>query len=69
MIDNSLNRLTTSSNYASSESVQLLSAQDNLIQTDTAGVATQLSTAETQQAALSQIIAALDQQGTLFNRL
>jgi flagellar hook-associated protein 3 FlgL len=69
VIDNSLNRLTTSSNYASSESVQLLSAQDNLIQTDTAGVASQLSTAETQQAALSQIIAALDQQGTLFNRL
>ncbi|HZD51366.1 MAG TPA: flagellar hook-associated protein FlgL [Silvibacterium sp.] len=69
VIDNSINRLTASSNYASSESTQLLSAQDNLIQTDTASVATQLSTAETQQAALTQIIAALDQQGTLFQAL
>ena len=69
VIDNSLNRLTTSSNYASAESVQLLSAQDNLIQTDTAGVASQLSTAETHQAALTQVIAALDQQGNLFQRL
>ena len=69
VIDNSINRLTASSNYASSESTQLLSAQDNLIQTDTASVATQLSSAETQQAALTQIIAALDQQGTLFQAL
>jgi flagellar hook-associated protein 3 FlgL len=69
VIDNSINRLTASSNYASSESVQLLSAQDNLIQTDTASVATQLSTAETQQAALTQVIASLEQQGNLFQRL
>jgi flagellar hook-associated protein 3 FlgL len=69
VIDNSINRLTASSNYASSESTQLLSAQDTLIQTDTASVATQLSTAETQQAALTQMIAAIDQQGTLFQAL
>jgi flagellar hook-associated protein 3 FlgL len=69
VIDNSINRLTASSNYASQESVQLLSAQDNLIQTDTASVASQLSTAETQQVALTQVIAALDQQGNLFQRL
>jgi flagellar hook-associated protein 3 FlgL len=69
VIDNSLNRLTTSSNYASSESVQLLSAQDNLIQTDVPTVATQLSTAQTQRAALTQVITALDQQGTLFNKM
>jgi flagellar hook-associated protein 3 FlgL len=69
VIDNSINRLTASSNYASSESTQLLSAQDSLLQTDTAGVATQLSTAETQQTALTQVIAALDQQGTLFDAL
>ena len=69
IIDNSINRLTASNNYASSESVQLLSAQNNLIQTDTASVATKLSTAETQQAALTQVIAALDQQGNLFQRL
>jgi len=69
VIDNSLNRLTASSNYASAESVQLLSAQDNLIQTDTASVASQLSLSETQQAALTQVIAALDQQGNLFQRI
>ena len=69
VIDNSLNRLTTSANYASAESVQLLQAQDNLIQTDTAGVASQLSLAETQQAALTQVIASLDQQGNLFQKL
>ena len=69
VIDNSINRLTASSNYASSESVQLLSAQDNLIQTDTASVATQLKTAETQQAALTQVIASIEQQGNLFQRL
>ena len=69
VIDNSINRLAASSNYASSESVQLLSAQDTLIQSDTASVASQLSTAETQQAALTQVIASLDQQGNLFQRL
>jgi len=69
VIDNSINRLTASSNYASSESVQLQSAQDSLIQTDTAQVATQLNMAETQQAALTQVIAALEKQGTLFQAL
>lgn len=69
IIDNSINRLTASSNYSSSESVQLLSAQDDLIQTDTASVATQLSTSETQQTALTQVIAAIEQQGTLFQAL
>ena len=69
VIDNSINRLTASSNYASSESVQLQSAQDDLLQTDTAQVATQLNTAETQQASLTQVIAALEKQGTLFNVL
>jgi flagellin-like hook-associated protein FlgL len=69
VIDNSINRLTASSNYASSESVQLQSAQDTLLQTDTAQVATQLNSTETQQAALTQVIAAIDQQGTLFQAL
>jgi flagellar hook-associated protein 3 FlgL len=69
VIDNSINRLTASSNYASSESVQLLSAQDTLIQTDTAQVATQLNMAETQQSALTQVIAALEKQGNLFQAL
>jgi flagellar hook-associated protein 3 FlgL len=43
--------------------------QDNLLQANTAQVATELSSAETQQSALTQVIAAIDQQGTLFNQL
>ena len=68
-LDDSLSRLTAAGNYNSTESTQLQSAQDSLIQTNTAQVATQLSSAETQQAALTQVIAAIDQQGTLFNLL
>ena len=69
IIDDSINQLTAASNYSSSESVQLQSAQDSLLQTDTAQVASQLSSAETQQAALTQVIAAVDQQGTLFGAI
>jgi flagellin-like hook-associated protein FlgL len=69
VIDGSITQLTAASNYSSSESVQLQSAQDALLQTDTAQVASQLSSAETQQAALTQVIAAIDQQGTLFSQL
>lgn len=68
-LDDSITRLTAAGNYNTSESTQLQSAQDSLIQADTAQVATQLSSAETQQAALTQVIAAIDQQGTLFNML
>lgn len=69
ILDNSITRLTASNNYSQSESTQLASEQNSLLQADTAQVATQLSTAETQQAALTQVIAAVDQQGNLFNDL
>jgi len=69
VLDDSVTRLTAAGNYNTSQSTQLASAQDNLIQTNTAQVASQLSSAETQQAALTQVIAAIDQQGTLFNEL
>ena len=69
ILDDSITRFTAAGNYNTSESTQLQSAQDSLIQTDTAQVATQLSSAETQQAALTQVIAAIDQQGTLFSVL
>lgn len=69
ILDDSITRLTTAGDYNSSESIQLKSAQNSLIQTDTAKVATQLSSTETQQAALIQVIAAIDQQGTLFDRI
>ena len=52
ILDNSITRLTASSNYSQSESTQLASAQNTLLQADTAQVASQLSSAETQQAAL-----------------
>lgn len=69
VLDDSIARLTAAGNYNNSESIQLQSAQNGLLQTDTAQVASQLSSAETQQAALTQVIAAIDQQGTLFNEL
>lgn len=69
IIDDSITRLTTAGNFSSGESIQLRSAQNALIQTDTAKAASQLSSTETQQTALIQVIAAVDQQGTLFNQL
>jgi flagellar hook-associated protein 3 FlgL len=68
LIDNSISRLTAAEQYTQSESTQLTSAQTNLLQADVGQVATQLSTAETQQAALSQVIATLGRQ-SLFNDL
>ncbi len=68
-LDDSLTRLTAAGNYDTAESTQLQSAQDSLIQANTAQVATQLSSAETQQSALTQVVAALEKQGTLFNVL
>lgn len=69
VLDDSITRLTAAGNYNTGESTQLQSAQDALLQTNTAQVASQLSSAETQQAALTQVIAAIDQQGNLFNAL
>jgi flagellar hook-associated protein 3 FlgL len=68
VIDNSITRLTSAENYTQSEKTQLTSVQTNLMQADVGQIATQLSTAETQQAALSQVIAALGKQ-SLFNDL
>ncbi|HVJ07573.1 MAG TPA: hypothetical protein VM554_04265 [Acidisarcina sp.] len=68
VIDNSISRLSAAQSAAQSESTQLLSAQTDLIQADYAKVATQLSAAQTQQAALSQVIAKLGK-GSLFDYL
>lgn len=68
-LDDSITRLTAAGNYNATESTQLQAAQDSLLQANTAQVATQLSSAETQQTALTQVIAAIDQRGTLFNVL
>ncbi|HEX4037134.1 MAG TPA: flagellar hook-associated protein FlgL [Acidobacteriaceae bacterium] len=68
VIDNSLSRLSAAESYTQSESAQLTSAQTSLLQANVGEVATGLSTAETQQAALSQVIATLGKQ-SLFNDL
>lgn len=67
-IDNSLTRLSAAETYTQSEQAQVTAAQTSLMQADVGQIATQLSTAETQQAALSQVIAKLGQQ-SLFNDL
>jgi flagellar hook-associated protein 3 FlgL len=68
IIDNSLSRLQAAENYNQSEKTQLIAAQTTLLQADIGQVATQLSTAQTQQAALIQVIATLGKQ-SLFNNL
>lgn len=68
LIDNSMTRLTAAENYTQSESTQLTSSETTLMQADVGQVATSLSTAETQQSALSQVIATLGKQ-SLFNDL
>ncbi|HEY1808275.1 MAG TPA: flagellar hook-associated protein 3 [Acidobacteriaceae bacterium] len=68
LIDNSLTRLSAALNYTQSESTQLTANQTTLMQADVGQIATQLSTAETQQAALSQVIATLGKQ-SLFDDL
>ncbi|HTX42209.1 MAG TPA: flagellar hook-associated protein FlgL [Acidobacteriaceae bacterium] len=68
VIDNSITRLTSAENYTQSEQTQLSSVQTNLLQADVGQIATQLSTAETQQTALSQVIATIGKQ-SLFDDL
>jgi flagellar hook-associated protein 3 FlgL len=68
LIDNSLTRLNAAQSYTQDEATQLTSVQTSLLQADVGQISTQLSTAETQQAALSQVIASLGKQ-SLFNDL
>jgi flagellar hook-associated protein 3 FlgL len=68
VVDNSLTRLTAATDAAGSEKTQLTVAQTNLMQADVAQIATQLSLAETQQAALENVIAKLGG-GSLFDKL
>jgi len=67
-LDNSMTRLTSASDSASSEALQLTAVQTNLIQADIPGISTQLSLTESQQTALINVIAALGS-GSLFNKL
>ena len=70
IIDNSITQLQASQSYVQTQGTQITSAQTNLMQADVAQVSTQLSTAETQQAALTQVVNILEKNnGDLFSLL
>lgn len=69
IIDNSITGLRSASTYTQNQTTQLQAVQDSLIQANTAQVATQLSTSETQGTALLDTIAGLEQEPTLFTVL
>jgi flagellar hook-associated protein 3 FlgL len=68
IIGTSLAQIQTSSTYAQTTAAQFTASETNLISADAAQVSTQLSTAETQSAALSNVIASLAK-GSLFDYL
>lgn len=68
-LDSAINRLQSASSYASKEQTQLVASQTNLMQADLPTLATQLSSNATQQSALESVIVAIEQQGTLFDRI
>lgn len=68
-LDGSLNRLHAASTYASQEQTQLVANQTELLQADLPALAAKLSSNEAQQTALESVIVAIEQQGTLFNRM
>jgi len=62
--------LQAAQSYTQTQGTQITAAQTNLMQTDVAQVSTQLSTAETQQAALTQVVNILEKNnGNLFSLL
>jgi flagellar hook-associated protein 3 FlgL len=68
-LDGAINRFQSASSYAMQEQTQLVANQTNLLQADLPTVATELSSNQTQQSALESVIVAIEQQGTLFNRM
>lgn len=68
-LDSAINRLQSASSYVSQEQTQIVSNQTNLLQADLPTLATQLSSSTTQQSALESVIVAIEQQGTLFDRM
>lgn len=70
VIDNSITRLTAASDAVTNEQTQLIAAQTNLMQADVAHVATQLSLAAAQQAALEAVITQLGSaSNSLFSKM
>jgi flagellar hook-associated protein 3 FlgL len=68
-LDGAINRFQSASSYATQEQTQLVANQTDLLQADLPTVATELSSNQTQQSALESVIVAIEQQGTLFNRM
>jgi flagellar hook-associated protein 3 FlgL len=70
VLDNSITQLQAAQTYTQAQGTQITSAQTNLLQADVGQVSTQLSTAETQQAALTQVVSLLEKNnGDLFSLL
>ena len=70
VIDNSISQVSAASEAVTSEKTQLTAAQTNLMQADVAQISTQLSQAATQQTALEDVIAQLNQaSNSLFSKL
>ncbi|HEX3438375.1 MAG TPA: flagellar hook-associated protein 3, partial [Pseudacidobacterium sp.] len=70
IIDNSITRLEAAQSAIQTESTQITSAQTNLMQADVAQISTRLSTTETQQTALTQVVNLLEKDnGDLFSLL
>ena len=70
VLDNSITQLQTAQIYAQTQGTQVTSAQTNLMQADVAQISTLLSTTETQQTALTQVINILEHNnGDLFSLL
>lgn len=68
-LDTSITRISAQDTGLQEQSTQMVVQQTNLMQANTAVVATDLSSSETQQAALQDAIAALEKQGNLFDLL
>lgn len=70
VLDNSIRSLSAASDAVTNEKTQLTVAQTNLMQADVAQLATHLSLAETQQAALQAVIVQLGSaSNSLFSKL
>lgn len=69
-IDNSMTQLSSAAGAVSNEQTQLTAAQTNLMQADIPSIATQLSSDETQQTALEDVIAQLESESnSLFSKM
>lgn len=69
VMDSSLSRIESVGSYAQTDATNRIAEVSTLVASDPATVATQLSAAETQQQALTSVIATLEKQETLFDMM